>query len=87
MVKPINIRSTQITDDIRVSSGVWQTGAHFGEYSQVETWVFSDNATVQSDCEIHGTFSGHGECPDLYRARAEKFHDEKVKELKEKLNE
>ena len=85
MVDSENILTTQITDDIRVSSAAWFTGAHFGDYTQIETWIFSNNSDIESTQIIHGTYSGHGEIPELYRARAIKAHEHIAKNLKEKF--
>lgn len=55
----IDLGKTKITDDIRVSSAAIFMSAHFGEYTQYETWVFSDDENQKTHQIIHGTNFGH----------------------------
>lgn len=53
-----NIASTIITDKIRVSSAaIFYENSFFGDYYQLETWVFSTDPTVKNKQIIHGTTS------------------------------
>lgn len=53
-----NIASTQITEDIRVSTAAIYYDEWFGERWQIETFIFSNNKTLQKTrMIIHGSES------------------------------
>lgn len=53
----IDLGKTAITDKVRVSSAaIFYEGNWFGDYYQLETWIFSEDKTIQkSVMVIHGT--------------------------------
>jgi len=82
--KGFNIKCTYITDDIRVSTGVFVSGHIMGIYGQVETFVFHPKGQP-SPMKIHGTYPLHvgddarAEIPEKLRDRAIKAHDRYVR--------
>lgn len=79
-----NIKSTIITDNIRVSSAIIFYEANFGDYYQYETIVFSKDERIPWDMEIHGTKS-YGDDESLIKSAIE-WHDEEVAEIIETIN-
>jgi hypothetical protein len=51
----IDLGKASITDQVRVSSAAIYSEAHFGNYWQVETWIFSNDPRQRSTQVIHGT--------------------------------
>lgn len=54
----IDLGKTQITDKIRVSSAAIFYQEMFGDYYQIETWIFSDDKSLKSRMFIHGNTCG-----------------------------
>ena len=48
----IDLGKTQITDKLRVSSAGIFYEAHFGDYYQLETWIFSEDKSVMRSQQI-----------------------------------
>jgi len=56
MLPNIDLGKTQITPEIRVSSAAIFYKSWFGDYYQLETFIFSDNNELQKSRQvIHGT--------------------------------
>ena len=79
-----NIKTTFITDDIRVSTGVYIGDHMYGFYGQVETFIFHPEGQY-SPMKIHGTYSlnrdsdAKAELPERLRDRAIKSHNRYVR--------
>lgn len=70
----IDLGKTIVTDKIRVSSAAIFMSAHFGKYTQYETWIFSDDPKQKNHQIIHGTSPGY-ELFEIYVKEAIKVHD------------
>jgi len=80
----IDLGKTQITDKIRVSSAAIFYQEMFGDYYQVETWIFSDDERIKSKMQIHGTCGR--EIPQQLITHAQTFHRRISKMLIKKYN-
>ena len=84
MPRGFNIKCTFITDDIRVSTGVYIGNHSGGYYGQVETFIFHPKGQ-RSPMKIHGIYSlnrdddAEAELDDRLRDRAIKAHDRYVR--------
>lgn len=72
-MKTQDLGKTQISDNIRVSSAAIFYEAWFGNYFQVETWIFSENPLIKSKQIIHGTCNEYLNYKLV--AKCEKVHD------------
>jgi hypothetical protein len=82
----IDLGKTQITDKIRVSSAaIYYDGMWFGNYYQLETWIFSDDKERQESHQIiHGTCGNN--IPEKLIAKTKKVHDYISNNLKIKFH-
>lgn len=68
----VDLGKTQITDKIRVSSAAIFYQEMFGDYYQLETWIFSDDERQKSRMVIHCT-TGR-EIPQREKDKVSKIH-------------
>ena len=82
----IDLGKTQITDKIRVSSAAIFYEAYFGDYYQLETFIFSDDKERQKTrMIIHGT-TGRV-IPQKLIDKVKKIHEKISNNLLNKFNE
>ncbi len=82
----INLGKTQITDKIRVSSAAIFYEAWFGDYYQLETWIFSDDKELQRSRQVIHCTTGR-EIPERRVEEVKKVHRYISDNLKQKLKE
>jgi hypothetical protein len=70
----IDLGKDRITDKVRVSSAAIYSSAYFGDYRQVETWIFSDDPRQKSHQIIHGTCSVQGDIPPALLEKCRHVH-------------
>lgn len=81
----IDLGKTKITDKVRVSSAAIFYKEYFGDFYQLETWVFSEDKKVQESKQvIHGTTFGT-EIPEKLIEKTKTFHRRASKLLIKKL--
>jgi hypothetical protein len=85
-MKNENLAHTQITDTIRVSTASIFYEAHFGNYLQVETFIFSKDERISTQQIIHGTCSAEYPNTKLFD-KAKKAHNYISENLKNKIYE
>lgn len=84
-VQNIDLGKTRISDVVRVSSAAIWYEAHFGNYFQLETWIFSEDKSVQKSHQvIHGTCGKN--IPQSLIDKTKKVHQQIANELKIKKN-
>lgn len=79
----IDLGKTTITDKIRVSSAAIFYEASFGNYYQLETWIFSDDIRYKSRQTIHGTCAE--KIPERLIIDTQTFHRRVAKGLMKKF--
>ena len=69
----VDLGKTQITDKIRVSSAAIFYQELFGNFYQLETFIFSDDKRLKTRMFIHLTTAGE-EIPEKYKELVARFH-------------
>lgn len=83
--KNIDLGKTRITDKVRVSSAAIWYEEMFGNYYQLETWIFSDDERQKSVMVIHGTSWG-SEIPQKLIDKTKKVHKYLADNMNKKFN-